>query len=122
MFIVVSFALIIGGPQVADWLANQYALGAAFAWTWKVLQWPIAFALVVTGISLVYATSRRDADQGVVVDRARFTSCGDAVGVGIAGIPFYVVNFGGYETTYGGRRRASAASLWFYLSGFVIGF
>ena len=29
-------------------------LGAAFKWTWWVLQWPVVFALVATAIGIVY--------------------------------------------------------------------
>jgi membrane protein len=118
-FIVLSFALIIGGPQIADWFANQYALGAAFAWTWKVLQWPIAFALVVTGISLVYYLAP-DADQEWVwIAPGSFLAATLWV-LGSLAFRFYVVNFGGYETTYGAVAGVILLLLWFYLSGFVI--
>ena len=119
VFIVVSFALIIGGPQVADWLANQYALGAAFAWTWKVLQWPIAFALVVTGISLVYYLAP-DADQEWVWIAPGSLLAATLWVLGSLAFRFYVVNFGGYETTYGAVAGVILLLLWFYLSGFVI--
>ena len=119
VFIVLSFALIIGGPQVADWLANQYALGAAFAWTWKVLQWPVAFALVVTGISLVYYLAP-DADQEWVwIAPGSFLAATLWV-LGSLAFRYYVVNFGGYETTYGAVAGVILLLLWFYLSGFVI--
>jgi membrane protein len=119
VFIVFSFALIIGGPQVADWLANQYALGAAFAWTWKVLQWPIAFALVVTGISLVYYLAP-DAEQEWVWIAPGSLVAATLWVLGSLAFRYYVVNFGGYETTYGAVAGVILLLLWFYLSGFVI--
>jgi hypothetical protein len=30
VFIIASFALVLAGPEVADWLAGQFGLGAAF--------------------------------------------------------------------------------------------
>src|SRR5687768_16633769 len=54
VFIVLAFGLIVAGPQIADLLAGNLGLGSAFTWTWKILQWPVAFALVVTGIGLIY--------------------------------------------------------------------
>ena len=37
VFVVVSFGLIVAGPQLADTLADRFGYGAAFAWTWKIL-------------------------------------------------------------------------------------
>jgi YihY family inner membrane protein len=54
LFIVVSFALVLAGPALADRLAEWFGLGTAFTWGWKILQWPIIFVLVSTGIALVY--------------------------------------------------------------------
>jgi membrane protein len=53
-FILVSFALVLVGPTVADTVAEWLHLGLVFAWTWKVLQWPLVFALVALGVALVY--------------------------------------------------------------------
>lgn len=119
VFIVLSFGLIIAGPQLADWLAAQYGLGGAFAWTWKVLQWPIAFMLVVTGIGLIYYFAP-DADQ----DWAWITPGSLAATTlwlaGSLAFRFYVVNFGDYEATYGAIAGVILLMLWFNLSGLVI--
>ena len=48
LFILISFALIIVGPTLAEKVADWVHLGPAFEWTWKILQWPIVFALVAT--------------------------------------------------------------------------
>ncbi len=37
--------LVLAGPTVAEWLGRHAGYGAAFEWTWKILQWPIAFLL-----------------------------------------------------------------------------
>lgn len=119
VFVVLSFALIIAGPQLADWLAARYALGGAFVWTWKILQWPIAFALVVTGIGLIYYLAP-DAEQSWV-----WITPGSLVAavlwlVGSLGFRYYVVSFGSYESTYGAIAGVILLLLWFYLSAFVI--
>jgi membrane protein len=119
VFIVLSFGLIIAGPQLADWLAGKFALGGAFVWTWKVLQWPIAFALVVTGIGLVYYFAP-DAEQEWV-----WITPGSLIAttlwlVGSLAFRYYVVSFGNYESTYGAVAGVILLLLWFYLSGFVI--
>jgi membrane protein len=119
VFIVVSFGLVIAGPQLADWLAAKYALGGVFVWTWKILQWPIAFALVVTGIGLIYYFAP-DAEQDWV-----WITPGSLVAttlwlLGSLAFRYYVVNFGSYETTYGAIAGVILLLLWFYLSGLVI--
>ena len=119
LFIVLSFGLIIGGPQLADWLAARYALGGVFVWTWKILQWPAAFALVVSGIGLIYYFAP-DAEQ----DWAWITP-GSLVAavlwfVGSLAFRYYVVNFGSYQSTYGTVTGVMLLLLWFYLTGLVV--
>ena len=119
LFVVVSFGLIIGGPQLADWLAAEYTLSSAFVWTWKILQWPAAFALVVSGIGLIYYFAP-DAEQ----DWAWITPGSLVAAVlwflGSLALRYYVVNFGSYQSTYGTVTGAMLLLLWFYLTGLVV--
>src|SRR3954465_5034744 len=54
VFIVVSFALVLVGPTLAEKVAVWMHMGPAFTWTWKILQWPVVFALVALGIAIIY--------------------------------------------------------------------
>src|SRR5215204_41232 len=54
IFILVSFALVLIGPTMATKLAASMNLGSVFEWTWKILQWPVLFALASLGIALIY--------------------------------------------------------------------
>jgi len=119
VFIVVAFGLIVAGPQAADWAAARFGFGPAFTLTWKIVQWPIAFALVVTGIGLVYYFAP-DAEQdwawitpGALVATVLWL-------IGSLAFRFYVVNFGNYEATYGAIAGVILLMLWFYLSGLVL--
>ena len=119
VFIVVAFGLIVAGPQAADWAAARLGFGPAFALTWKIVQWPIAFALVVTGIGLVYYFAP-DAEQdwawitpGAVIATVLWL-------IGSVAFRFYVVSFGNYEATYGAITGVILLMLWFYLSGLVL--
>src|SRR5262245_34825138 len=53
-FILVSFALVLIGPTMATTLAESMNLGPVFEQTWKILQWPVLFALASLGIGLIY--------------------------------------------------------------------
>lgn len=91
-------------------------------WSWKILQWSVAFALVVVGIGIVYYFAP-DAEQMWV-----WVTPGSLVAtllwlIGSIGFRFYAVNFANYQATYGAVGGVILLLLWFYLSGlvFVIG-
>ena len=119
LFVVLSFGLIVVGPQLADWLATKYGLSSVFVWTWKILQWPAAFALVVSGIGIIYYFAP-DAEQ----DWAWITPGSLVAAVlwflGSLAFRYYVVNFGSYQSTYGTVTGAMLLLLWFYLTGLVV--
>jgi membrane protein len=54
VFVVIAFGLVMAGSSLAQWTAERAGLGAAFQTTWAVVQWPIALALVLLTIDLVY--------------------------------------------------------------------
>ena len=117
--IVASAALIVAGPELADALARHFAFGSVFVWTWKIVQWPFAFAMVVVAIDLIYYFAP-DAEQDWV-----WVTPGSLVAttlwvIGSLGFRYYAVNFGNYEATYGAVGGVILLMLWFYLSGLVI--
>ena len=119
VFILVSFTLVVAGPEIAEALAGRLGLGQAFVLTWKILQWPVVFALVATGMGLIYYFAP-DAEQEWV-----WVTPGSILAtllwlVGSLGFRFYVVNFGNYDATYGAIGGIILLMLWFYLSGLVI--
>jgi membrane protein len=119
VFILASVALVIVGPQLAESIAGRAGLGAAFEWTWKILQWPVAFALVATAFGLIYYFAP-DVDQDFV-----FLTPGSVLAtmlwlVGSLGFRFYVVNFGSYNETYGTIGGIMVLLLWLYISGLCV--
>jgi membrane protein len=118
VFILASFALVVAGPELADWLARQFGLGPAFQWGWKILQWPIVFALVATGFGLIYYFAP-DVDQDFV-----FLTPGSVTAtllwlLGSVAFRFYVVNFGSYNEVYGTIGGVMVLLLWLYMTGLV---
>lgn len=119
LFLLVSFALVVAGPQLAEYVAAQVRLGAAFEWTWKIAQWPIVFALVATAIGFIYHFAP-DVEQDFV-----WITPGSLVAtllwlLGSLGFRFYVVNFGSYNETYGAIGGVIVLMIWLYLTGLVI--
>jgi membrane protein len=119
VFILVSFTLVLAGPELVDAVVSRVGLGAAFEWSWKILQWPVALALVVVGIELIYYFAP-DAEQewvwvtpGAVIATILWL-------VASLAFRFYVINFGSYDETYGALGAIILLMLWFYLTGLAI--
>ena len=119
VLVLVSFALILAGPTVAESLANRTGLGPVFEWTWKIVQWPLVFALVTTAVGVVYHFGP-DAEQswewvtpGAVVATVLWL---------VVSLVFklYVSNFTDYNAAYGTIGGVMVLLLWFYLSGLAL--
>src|SRR5439155_19713212 len=54
IFIVVSFALVMVGPAIGEKTAAWLHLGPVFVWTWKIVHWPLVFALVALAVAFIY--------------------------------------------------------------------
>jgi membrane protein len=119
IFILLSIALVITGPQLAEYVAGQVGLGAAFEWTWKILQWPLVFALIATAFGLIYYFAP-NVDQDFVWLTPGSVLAAVLWLAGSVAFRFYVVNFGSYNATYGTIGGVMVLMLWLYLSGLVI--
>ena len=119
VFVVSAFTLVVAGPELAEVIGARTGLGGAFTMTWKVVQWPIAFALVALGIGLIYYFAP-DADQDWI-----WITPGSVLATLLwllASLAFrlYVTNFADYNATYGSLGGVIVLMLWFYISGLAI--
>jgi membrane protein len=119
IFILISFALILTGPTIATELARNFGLGAAFEWTWKILQWPVIFIMVSASVAFVYRFAP-DVDQEWV-----WLTPGSVLATSLwllasLGFKYYVANWSSYTETYGLIGAVMILLLWFYISGLVI--
>jgi membrane protein len=119
VFVVVSFTLVIAGPEIGGHLAARIGLGPAFAWTWNILQWPVAFLLISEGFGIVYYLAP-DAEQRwpwILPGAHIATLLWLVISVGFR---VYVVNFGNFNKMYGAIGAVIVLLVWFYLSGLVL--
>ena len=119
MFVLASFALVLAGPALADAAARAFGLGTAFSWTWAILQWPVAFALISVAVGLVYYFGP-DAEQEWV-----WVSPGAVLATSLwllASLLFrlYAASFGNYQATYGALGGVVVLLLWMYMTGLAI--
>lgn len=119
-FILVSMTLVVAGPTLAERVAEWMHLGPVFEWGWKILQWPLVFALIATAIAMVYYFAP-DAEQHWV-----WITPGSVLATLLwivisLGFKFYLANMGEtYAETYGVIGSVMVLMLWFYLSGLAI--
>ena len=119
LFILVSFALLTVGPTLAERYAAMMGLGPVFEWTWKILQWPLIFALVTTAMAAIYYWGP-DAEQDWV-----WLTPGSLLATTLwllasFALKYYLANFGNYTETYGFIGGVMILLLWFYVTGLVI--
>jgi membrane protein len=119
LFILVSFALVIAGPELARHVADWVRLGKAFEWAWLILQWPIIFGLVSLGLALVYYFAPNADQQWVWLTPGAVFATLLWIGTSV-GFRWYVTRMGTYTETYGAIGAVMVLLLWFYLSGLAV--
>jgi membrane protein len=119
VFIVVATVLVLVGPALAEKMAAWFHLGAAFTWTWKIVQWPVVFALVSLAIAIVFYYAP-DAEQEWV-----WITPGSVLATVLwllvsLGFRFYVAHFGSYNATYGAIGSVIVLMTWLYFSSLAV--
>jgi membrane protein len=119
IFIVVSFALVLVGPTLAEKVAVWMHMGPAFTWAWKILQWPLVFSLVALAMAMIYYYAP-DAEQDWI-----WITPGSILSTTLwllssLVFKFYVANFTSYTATYGLIGGAIVLMLWFYVSALAV--
>jgi membrane protein len=119
VLILVAFTLVLVGPFAAEWLAGQFGFGSLFEWAWKILQWPVAFALVALGLAIVNYYGPDAEQEWVWVSPGSVVATTLWLAVSLL-FRVYVVNFGNYNETYGALGGVIVLMLWLYISGLAI--
>ena len=119
LFVLVSFLLVVAGPNAGHWLANWFGLGGMFDTAWVYLRWPLIFALATTGIAIVFYYAP-DVEQdftwitpGSIVTTLLWVLFS-------IGFRIYVTRVGDYAATYGALAGAAILLLWLYFSGLAL--
>src|SRR5438270_1600279 len=118
--IISSLVLVLYGHDLADTLAGRFGLGAAFALTWKVVQWPIVLIFVLLAFALIYYFAPDAPDQDW-----KWITAGSLVGVTLwllvsFAFKVYIHYFSNYNATYGTLGGVIILMLWFYFTGAAI--
>jgi membrane protein len=119
VFVLLSFLLIVAGPNAGRWLTGWLGLSDVFDTVWRLARWPLVFALATTGIAIVFYYAP-DADQDWV-----WVTPGSIVTTLLwvlfsMGFRIYVTQVGDYTATYGALAGAAILLLWLYFSGLAL--
>lgn len=120
VFIIASMFLVLAGPALAEHLTNRFGLGAAFKWSWWVLQWPIVFALVASAIGLIYYFAPDVEQDWVWITPGSVLATLLWLLVSIALKLYYQFVPSAANPTYGAIGGIMVLMLWFYASGIAL--
>jgi membrane protein len=115
LVLVAATAIMLGGAQIAEWLGNALKLSHAVTELWKVLQYPLAFAILVGAAWMLFYFLPNVKQRPVHVLVAAIVTTILWV-VGTLVFRLYVANFGSYNKTYGAIGGVIALLTWMYLS------
>ncbi len=131
LLIISALSIVLYGGHFGGAIAALIHEGRAFAFVWRILQWPIALAFVFLAFDMIYRfvpnVSAKRHGQGLPDSdyRRRWFS----PGVLIALILWLLVSllfrlylhfFNSYSATYGSLGALIILMLWFYLTGAAI--
>ena len=113
--VIVAVGLMLVGPRVMEWLAEQAGLGPLFVMFWAWLRFPVAILLLMVFVALVYYMFPN------INQPFRFITPGAilAVLVWLAasfGFSFYVSNYVNLHAIYGGLGAIIVLLLYIFIS------
>lgn len=119
IFVVLAFAFVVGGADLAEWTASRLGMGETFAPVWAIVQWPVAFALVVFAVDLLYYFAPNADTKWVWITPGALLATILWL-IASAGFKIYVQNVGAYTAVHGAIGTVVVLMLWLYLSGFAL--
>lgn len=119
IFVLLSFILVVAGPNAGRYLTEWLGLPNFFDTVWRVVRWPLVFTLATSGIAIVYYYAP-NAEQDWV-----WVTPGSIVATMLwilfsMGFRVYVTRVGDFAATYGALAGAAILLLWLYLSGLAL--
>jgi membrane protein len=119
VFVVLALVFVVGGGDLAAWVARMIGAGDLFASIWSIAQWALALTLVVLAVDLVYYFAPNADNKWVWVTPGSVLATALWL-IASAAFKLYVENFGSYTAVHGAIGTIIVLMLWFYLSGFAL--
>ena len=119
VFVVAAFAFVVGGADLAAWVAGRLGFDEALASAWVMIQWTLAIVLVVIAVDLVYYFAPNADTPFVWITPGALLATALWLLTSL-GFKVYVENFSSYSAVQGTIGAVIVLLLWFYLSGFAL--
>jgi membrane protein len=119
VLVIAAAALMLIGPQLATWIAQQVGIGSVFATVWTWARIPAVVVLLILVAALVYYLFP-NTDQPF-----RFVAPGAVLTVIVwvlasLGFSWYVANFANYNATYGALAAVIVLLFYFFISAAIM--
>jgi membrane protein len=112
----IAFALILIGPQLAEWLDRPLHLGLTLVGIWQAIHWLIVFLFAILMVDLVLYFGPDADSKWVWITPGSLTGTVLFICTSL-GFKAYIINFGSYNATYGAIGSVIVLLLWFYFFG-----
>ncbi len=119
VFVVLALLVVVGGPRIGDWLVRQVGLGEPLRPVWTLLQWPLAFGLVVFAVDLIYYFAPNADTEWVWITPGSLVATTLWLLSSLA-FRLYVEMFGNFAAVYGAIGSVVVLMLWLYATGLSI--
>ena len=119
ILLIAAAVLMLIGPQVAGWIAQQVGMGSVFATVWTGARIPVAVVLLMLVAALLYYLFP-NTDQPF-----RIVTPGSVLAVIVwvlasLGFSWYVANFASYNATYGALAAVIVLLFYFFISAAIM--
>jgi membrane protein len=119
VLVIAAAAMMLIGPQLATWIAQQVGMGSAFATIWTWARIPVAVVLLLVVAALVYYLFPNTRQP------FRFATPGAILAVIVwvvasLGFSWYVANFASYNATYGALAAVIVLLFFFFISSAIL--
>lgn len=119
VFVVIAFALVVGGGDLAAAVASWVGTGDVFLGAWRLAQWPIALLFVVFAIDLVYYVAPNAETRWVWITPGSLLATALWLLTSL-GFKWYLQYVSDITMVQGAIGSVIVLLLWLYLSGFAI--
>lgn len=119
LLMIVSFALIVIGGNIQNWVVQSLGLGAFAEDLLLALRWVIIISFLMMAFAVTYYFGPD------VKQKFRFITPGSVLGVvcliaASLAFRFYVSRFGNYQAVYGSIGAVIILLLWLYIAGAIL--
>ncbi len=119
VLLIGAAAMMLIGPQLASWIAQQVGLGAVFATVWNWVRIPVAVVLLMLVGALVYYLFPNTSQPFRVVTPGAVLAVVVWV-LASLGFSWYVANFASYNATYGALAAVIVLLFYFFISAAIM--